>query len=55
MKAMPTNQPAGKPIFDRSAHAASKPVSNDEKTLSLDAQAEQIRKSWLQRFIARSK
>jgi hypothetical protein len=55
METMSTNlKPAGKPIFDRTAHTTPKPVSPPGKADSLDAQAEQIRKAWLQRTTGRS-
>ena len=56
METMSTNlKPAGKPIFDRTAHTTPQPVSPRVKADSLDAQAEQIRKAWLERATSRSK
>jgi hypothetical protein len=56
METMSTNlKPAGKPIFDRTAHTTPQPVSPRVKAESLDAQAEQIRKAWLERATSRSK
>jgi hypothetical protein len=53
---MPTNgNPAGRPIFNRFDRDLAKAPVRDAKPSSLDAQADQIRKSWLQRTSGSSK